>query len=73
MLFVSIGTMILGIWLLAINLQVVMAFFQSDLLAQVLSLQSVSYRTMGLITGLGMLIGGLIGMWNTFGSIFPEE
>jgi hypothetical protein len=71
-LFLSIGTLILGIGLLAFNLQIVLAFFQKDVLAQVLSLQSNSYQISGLLTGLGMTIGGLIGLWKAFGVIFPE-
>src|SRR5215212_11429560 len=37
-LFLSIGTLLLGIGLLEFNMQVLAAFFQSDLLSQVLSL-----------------------------------
>jgi hypothetical protein len=73
LLFLSIAALILGIWLLAINLQLVMAFFEKDLLGQVFSLQSTAYRVIGVLTGFGMTIGGLLGMWNAFGTIFPEE
>lgn len=72
LLFVSIGTLLLGIGLLGFNLQLVLAFFQKDVLAQVLSLQSNSYQMTGLLTGLGMTVGGLIGLWKSFGIIFPE-
>lgn len=72
LLFLSIGTLLLGIGLLAFNLQIVLAFFQKDVLGQVLSLQSNSYQVLGLITGLGMTVGGLIGLWKAFGVIFPE-
>ena len=58
LLFLSIGTLILGIGLLAFNLQLVLAFFQKDVVGQVLSLQGSSYQMMGLITGFGMTIGG---------------
>lgn len=72
LLFVSIGTLILGIGLLGFNLQTLLTFFQQDLLAQVVSLQGTSYRMIGLFTGLGMSIGGLVGLWKSFGVIFPE-
>ena len=72
LLFLSIGILILGIGLLAFNLQIVLAFFHKDVMAQVLSLQGYSYRMMGLITGCGLTIGGLIGLWKAFGKIFPE-
>jgi hypothetical protein len=39
---------------------------------QILSLQSNSYQVTGLLTGLGMTVGGLIGLWKSFGIIFPE-
>jgi hypothetical protein len=70
--FLSIGILLLGIGLLTFNLQIVLAFFQKDVLGQVLSLQSNSYRVMGLITGFGMTIGGLVGLWKAFGDIFPK-
>jgi hypothetical protein len=72
LLFLSIGTLLLGIGLLAFNIEILMAFFQKDLLGQALSLQSSYYRFLGLITGLGMTIGGVIGLWKSFGAIFPD-
>jgi hypothetical protein len=72
LLFLSIGTLLLGIGLLAFNLQIILAFFQKDVLAQVVSLQSNSYQVMGLLTGTGMTVVGLIGLWKAFGVMFPE-
>jgi hypothetical protein len=72
LLFLSIGILLLGIGLLAFNLQVILAFFQKDVLSQVLSLRSNSYQIIGLITGLGMTVGGMIGLWKSFTAIFPE-
>ncbi len=72
LLFLSIGTLLLGIGLLAFNMQILMAFFQKDILGQVLSLQSSYYRILGLITGLGMTVGGMVGLWKVFGAIFPD-
>lgn len=72
LLFLSIGTLLLGIGLLAFNLQIILSFFQKDVIDQVLSLQSNSYRTMGLLTGTGMTVVGLIGLWKAFGVMFPE-
>jgi hypothetical protein len=72
LLFLSIGTLLLGIGLLAFNMQILMAFFQKDVLAQILSLQSSYYRIGGLITGLGMTVGGMVGLWKAFGAIFPD-
>jgi len=72
LLFFSVGTLLLGVGLLAFNMQILTAFFQKDLLGQVLSLQSSYYRILGLMTGLGMTVGGLLGLWRAFGAIFPE-
>ena len=72
LLFLSIGILILGIGLLGFNLQVLLEFFQRDMLEQIASLQSGSYRALGLLTGLVMTIGGLIGLWKSFGTIFPK-
>lgn len=72
LLFISIGILILGISLLGFNLQILLAFFQKDILSQILSVQSSAYRSIGLVTGFGMSIGGLIGLWKSFETIFPE-
>ncbi len=72
LLFLSIGTLLLGIALLAINLQIILAFFQKDVIDQVFGIQGNAYRVMGFITGLGMTVVGLTGLWKAFGVIFPE-
>lgn len=72
LLFLSIGTLLIGLGLLAFNMQVLLAFFQKDVLGQLLSAQSSYYRVIGLVTGLGMTVGGLVGLWKAFGAIFPE-
>ncbi len=72
LLFFSIGMLLLGLGLLAFNMQILLAFFQKDVLGQILSLQSSYYRVLGLITGMGMTVGGLVGLWKSFGAIFPE-
>ena len=72
LLFMSIGTLLLGIGLLVINMDILSGFFQKDLLGQALSLQSSYYRVLGLITGLGMTAGGLVGLWKAFEAIFPD-
>jgi hypothetical protein len=72
LLFLSIGTLLIGIGLLAFNMQILLAFFQRDVIGQILSLQSSSYQIIGLVTGLGMTLGGMVGLWKAFGAIFPE-
>ncbi|HJQ14362.1 MAG TPA: hypothetical protein VJ830_06390 [Anaerolineales bacterium] len=72
LLFLSISTLALGIGLLGFNLELVLTFLQKDVIGQVLSVQSNSYQVFGLLTGLGMTVGGLLGLWKSFGIIFPE-
>lgn len=70
--FLSVGTLLLGIGLLGFNMQLLSVFFQKDVLNQLLSLPSSYYRLGGLLTGFGMTIGGMIGLWKGLLSIFPE-
>lgn len=71
--FLSVGTLLVGLALLAFNMQILLDFFQRDLLGQALSLQSSYYRIVGLITGLGMTTGGVVGLWKGLAAIFPEQ
>jgi hypothetical protein len=72
LLFLSIGTLLLGLGLLAFNMQVLFTFFQKDVFGQIFSLQSSYYRIFGLITGVGMTAGGFVGLWKAFGNLFPD-
>jgi hypothetical protein len=72
LLFLSIGTLLLGLGLVAFNLQILSAFLHQDFLTQALSAQSSYFRIVGLVTGLGMTAGGITGLWKAFGVIFPE-
>ena len=72
LLFLSVGTLLLGLGLLAFNMQILFGFFQKDIFGQILSLQSSYYRILGLVTGMGMTAGGLVGLWNAFGALFPD-
>jgi len=62
LILVSVGTLILGIGLLFYNSQFFIGFFQRGIFEQILSLQGGYYRVIGLITGLGMAVGGLFGL-----------
>ncbi|MBC8080803.1 MAG: hypothetical protein H7X86_10690 [Gorillibacterium sp.] len=62
LILVSAGTLILGIGLLFYNSQFFIGFFQGEIFEQLLSLQGGYYRVIGLITGLGMAVGGLLGL-----------
>jgi hypothetical protein len=62
LMFLSIGSLILGIGLLVYNIEILAAVFNADLLNQILSLQSGYYRLASLLTG------GFLGVWTTLGS-----
>lgn len=73
LMLLSVGTLVLGIGLVAYNLQVLVAIFNQDLLGTILSAQSGYYRVVQLLTGAAMIIGGFWGVWTTLGSFFPSE
>ena len=72
LMFLSIGTLLLGLGLLAYNFQFLAGFFQKDTLGQILSLRRGYYELIGLITGLSMTVGGFYGVWKTLASLFPD-
>ena len=73
LIFLSIGTLVLGIGLLAYNMELLIALFNRDLFGQILGLQGGYYRLVGLVTGLSMTIGGLYGIWTTLASFIPDS
>jgi len=72
LMFLSIGSLLLGIGLLGYNMEILIAIFNADLMQQILSLQSGYYRLASLLTGLGMTVGGLYGVWTTMASFFTD-
>ncbi len=73
LMIISIATLILGIGLIAYNMEIIIAIFNSDLMGRLLSLRSGYYRLASLVTGVGMTIGGFYGIWTTLASFFPSE
>ena len=65
LILLSAGTLIIGVLLLLYSAEFFVAFFQGDTLEKVLSLRSGYYRLAGAVTGIGMVIGGLIGLYDT--------
>ena len=72
LLFMSIGVLLLGIGLLAFNIQILPAFFQNDILGAGSLLHSTTYQITGFVIGTGMTLAGIIGLWKAFGVIFPD-
>ena len=73
LIILSIGTLLLGVGLLAYNIQFLIGFFQKDTVGQILSLQSSYYKLAGLITGLVMTVGGFYGLWKTLTGLFADS
>ncbi len=70
MIFLSIGSLLIGAAMLAVSAEFFIAFFQGEPLAMILSLRSGYLRMISGLTGAGMVIGGLIGLYNTMASFF---
>lgn len=70
LIFLSVGSLLIGLLLIFYSMEFFIAFFQGDRLQQVLSLRSGYLRLVGGVTGLGMIIGGLIGIWKTMAGYF---
>jgi hypothetical protein len=70
MIFLSIGSLIVGAALLAYGAEFFMALFHGDALTAILSARSAYFRLAGSLTGLGMVIGGIIGLYDAFARYF---
>ena len=73
LVFVSVGTLVIGLGLLIYNIELIVAIFNKDLLGQVLSLRSGYLQLISLVTGLGMTVGGLYGLWNALAALLPDS
>jgi hypothetical protein len=73
LIFVSIGTLVIGLGLVAYNMDLILAIFHRDLLGQILALRSGYYRIVSLVTGLAMTVGGFYGLWTVLASFFPDS
>ncbi len=70
LIFLSIGSLVIGAAMLAYSAEFFMAFFQGQPLDMILSARMGYYRIVGALTGTGMVIGGLLGLYNTFAKYF---
>jgi hypothetical protein len=73
LIFVSIGSLLLGIGLLIYNMELIVALFNKDLFIQIMGLRGGYYQVASLITGLGMTVGGLYGAWTAFAGLLPDS
>ncbi len=70
MIFLSIGSLLVGAALLAYGAEFFVALFKGDALSVILSARSAYLRLISSLTGLGMVIGGLIGLYDAFTRYF---
>jgi hypothetical protein len=73
LVFVSVGTLVIGLGLLIYNFELIAAIFNKDLLGQILSLRSGYLQLISLVTGLGMTVGGLYGLWSSLAALLPDS
>lgn len=66
LLFLSIGLLLVGIGLLASDIEILFALFQKEMV----SLSSSHF--IGLISGFGITTAGMLGLWKALGYIFPH-
>ncbi len=70
MIFLSVGSLLVGAARLAYGAEFFMALFKGDALSVILSARSAYLRLAGSVTGLGMVIGGLIGLYDALTRYF---
>jgi hypothetical protein len=73
LVFVSVGTLVIGLGLLIYNFELIAAIFNKDLLGQILSLRSGYLQLISLVTGLGMTVGGVYGLWSALAALLPDS
>jgi len=62
-------TIIGGVSLLGYGIMFFMDFYQMDIVQRALLVEAGYLRIVSMLLGLGMLGGGLYGLWNTFSSL----
>ena len=70
LIFLSIGSVLMGIVLLYLGADYLMGFFRGHALEEILNFRTGLYRLAGALTGIGMIVGGFIGLYNTFSRYF---
>ncbi len=70
LILLSIGSILIGLALLYLAIDYLVGFVNAQLLEELLSVRSAWYRLAGGVTGLGMVVGGLIGLWRTTSRYF---
>ncbi len=70
LIFLSIGSLLIGAAMLVYSAEFFIAFFQGQPWDMILSARTGYYRIIGALTGTGMVIGGLLGLYNTFAKYF---
>ena len=72
LVFLSIGTLLLGLGLLIYNIEFFIHLFQGSTVEQLLIVRRGYYMLVQIATGLGMTAGGLYGLWQTLAALLPD-
>ncbi len=70
MLFLSGASIIMGIVLVYLAVDYVIGFLDSGVIGQILSVRTGWYRLAAGVTGIGMIVGGAIGLYDTSSKFF---
>jgi len=69
LIIISGLTVIAGLGLLGYGIMFFIGFFQVEIVQRALLVEAGYLRIVSMLLGLGMLGGGLYGLWNTFSSL----
>jgi hypothetical protein len=73
LIVMGVTFIIVGCGLLIYNTEFFLGLFDKDALGLALSAQSAYYRIGSIILGLGMLIGGIIGVWRVVSETLGKQ
>lgn len=66
LILLSVGSVLVGAALLYLGADYILGIFRGQVLEELLGVRYGIYRMAGAVTGIGMIVGGLIGLYNTF-------
>jgi len=70
MIFLSAGSLVIGLILVYLAVDYVMGYFRGQAVEELLNVRSGLSRIGGGAVGIGMIVGGLIGLYNTVARYF---
>lgn len=72
LIFLCVCSVLMGIALLYLGVDYIWGYFRGEAMQQLLNARTGIYRIGGGLTGIGMIVGGLVGLYNTFERFFES-